>query len=419
MSADGFDPAEVRRSAHATAEVLGDAGLETEILEIDGAHPAVLGSRPAPRGAPTVLLYAHHDVQPPGIDRIWLSPAFEPTERDGRLYGRGVGDDKGGIAMHYAAIRAWGDDLPVGVRVIVEGEEEIGSPHLEAFLSRYGDRLRADAAVLADSGNWRVGEPAITTSLRGIVDCIVEVAVLDHAVHSGQYGGAFPDALSVLVRTLASLHDDEGNVAVPGLATAEAEPLDLTEKELREQVGALEGVRMIGSGSITARLWRRPAVSVLAIDAPRIAEASNQLVPTARAKVSLRLAPGDDPDTAMEALADHLEHHAPWGAQIRVVRGAKGRPFEAESTGPVFEACRRAFETAFGRKPLEIGMGGTIPFVAAFGDAYPGTPLLLTGVDDPDSRPHGENESIDLADFERCCAAEALFLGEMASVLAT
>jgi acetylornithine deacetylase/succinyl-diaminopimelate desuccinylase-like protein len=416
VSAAGYDPAQVRRSAEATAEILAAAGLASEILEIEGAHPAVLATRAAPEGAPTVLLYAHHDVQPPGVEALWQTPPFEPVERDGRLYGRGAADDKGGLAMHAASIRAWGDEIPVGVTVVVEGEEEIGSPHLGPFLSRYGDRLRADVVILADSANWRVGEPAITISLRGLVDCIVEVAVLEHAVHSGVYGGAFPDALSALSRVLATLHDDRGNVAIKGLVTGRAEPLDLTEDELRGQASALPGVQIIGEGTLTERLWRRPAVSVLAVDAPRIAEAANQLVPRASAKVSMRLAPGQDPRMAMDALVAHLEKNAPWGVHVTVTPGAAGHPFDVDVGHPAFGALRDAFQDAFGRPPVDAGMGGTIPFVAAFADVFPDVPLLLTGVGDPDSREHGENESVDLADFAKASLAEAAFFGRFAAI---
>ncbi|MCA1831309.1 MAG: dipeptidase [Actinomycetota bacterium] len=416
VSAPGFDEAHVRRSAELTAEILAASGLRSDVLEVAGTHPAVIGTREAPEGAPTVLLYAHHDVQPPGVERLWESPPFEPVERNGRLYGRGAADDKGGIAMHVAAVRAWGDDLPVGVTVIVEGEEEIGSPNLGPFLAEYGERLRADAVILADSGNWRVGEPAITTSLRGLVDCIVEVQVLEHAVHSGVYGGAFPDALTALARLLAALHDERGNVAVRGLATGFADDLDLTEAELRAQASALPGVELIGEGSLTTRLWRRPALSVLAIDAPQLSEASNQLVPRARAKVSLRLPPGQDPKVAMDALVDHLEKNAPWGARVSVERGAAGHPFECDTSGPAFGALREAFKDAWGRHPVDQGMGGTIPFVAEFADAFPGVPLLLTGCGDPDSREHGENESVDLGDFKKACHAEAAFLGRLAAI---
>ena len=415
VSAPGFDPGEVRRSAEATKEILERAGLQdVRFLEIEGAHPAVLGTRPAPEGSPTVLLYAHHDVQPFGDPELWESPPFEPTEREGRLYGRGSSDDKAGIVTHSAALRTLGSGLPVGVTVFVEGEEEIGSPTLLEFLERYGDALRCDVIVLADSGNWRVGQPALTTSLRGLVDCVVEVRTLDHGVHSGQYGGTFPDALIALSRLLATLHDDRGAVAIRGLVSGDADPLDLTEEELRRDAGAIEGVELIGEGGLTSRTWTRPSVSVLAIDATPVAEASNTLIPTARAKVSLRIAPGDDPDRAMDALVEHLESHAPWGAKLQVTRGASAHPFAVKAEGTVYEAARKAFEDAWGTAPVEIGMGGTIPFVSAFSAAYPEASILLTGVGDPDSRAHGANESVDLGELERACLAEALFLRNLA-----
>ncbi|HEX2032193.1 MAG TPA: dipeptidase [Actinomycetota bacterium] len=415
VSAPGFDPDHVRRSAEATAEILDASGLkEVRFLEVDGTPPAVLGRAPAPEGAPTVVLYAHHDVQPPGDEADWNSPPFEPVERDGRLYGRGSSDDKGGIAMHAAALRAFDGRPPVGVTVFVEGEEEIGSPNLVAFLDRYRDELAGDVIVLADSSNWRVGEPAITTSLRGLVDCVVEVRTLDHGVHSGFLGGVFPDALTVLARVLATLHDDRGEVVIPGLVAGEADELDLSERELREQVSALPSVRTIGEGSLTARMWRRPAISVLAIDAPSVREASNTLIPSARAKVSLRLAPGDDPARAMDALVEHLEANAPWGAEVRVERGAAARPFDVRPGGPVFRAAEAAFEEAWGRAPLYIGQGGTIPFVADFADTYPDAAILLTGVADPDSRAHGANESVAVSELERAAIAEALLLERLA-----
>jgi cysteinylglycine-S-conjugate dipeptidase len=415
VSAAGFDPADVRRSAETTAEILEAAGLQgVRYLEIEGAHPAVLGTRPAPPGAPTVLLYAHHDVQPTGDPALWETPPFEPTERDERLYGRGSSDDKAGIVVHSTALRALGDDLGVGLVVFVEGEEEIGSPTLAAFLERYGDLLRCDVIVLADSGNWRVGRPALTISLRGLVDCVVEVRTLDHGIHSGQYGGPLPDALTVMSRLLATLHDERGNVAIPGLVATEADPLDLTEEELRSDAGAVDGLQLIGEGGLTSRTWSRPSVSVLAIDATPVAEASNTLVPAARAKVSLRIAPGDDPGRAMEALVEHLESNAPWGARVAVTPGASAHPFAVKAEGTVYEAARKAFQEAWGTAPVEIGMGGTIPFVSAFSEAYPEASILLTGVGDPDSRAHGANESVDLGELQRGCLAEALLLRNLA-----
>jgi acetylornithine deacetylase/succinyl-diaminopimelate desuccinylase-like protein len=406
-----FDPAHVRSSAEATRGIFQAAGMETRILEVEGAHPAVLGRLPAPDGAPTVLLYAHHDVQPEGPESLWASPPFEPQERDGRLYGRGTSDDKAGIVIHEAAIRAWDGHPPVGVTVFVEGEEESSSEHLGDFLTRYGDDLKADVVILADSGNWRTGEPALTVSLRGIVACFVEIRTLDHAVHSGEYGGAIPDALTALCRTLATLHDEKGNVAIPGLATGPADPLDLTEEELRAWAGVRPGVELIGEGSLTERLWTRPSISVLGIDAPRTPEASNQLVPFARAKVSMRIPPGQDAAEAMDALVKHIESNVPWGAEVNVVREGAGYPYTLSGDGPAYDAMRRAMSEAFGRAPVDMGAGGSIPFVAEFADRFPDATLMLTGAGDPMCNAHSENESLDLADLEKSCLTEALFLG--------
>jgi acetylornithine deacetylase/succinyl-diaminopimelate desuccinylase-like protein len=419
VSFAGFDPEQVQRSALATREILDECGMETQILEVDGAHPAVLGRIPAPEGAPTVLLYAHHDVQPEGPRELWDTDPYEPVEKDGRLYGRGSSDDKAGIAVHSAAIRAWEGRPPVGVTVFVEGEEESSSEHLPEFLSRYGDLLSADAVILADSGNWRVGEPALTISLRGIVALFVELRTLDHAVHSGEYGGAIPDALMSLCRLLASLHDDEGRVAVPGLVSGDAEPLDLTEEELRGWAGVRPGVKLIGDGTLTSRMWMRPAISVLGIDAPRTQEASNQLVPFARAKVSMRIPPGQDPEKARDALIHHLESNVPWGAELTVLPEGIGAPYRLEAEGPAYEALRRAFGEAFGVAPVDMGAGGSIPFLAAFAETFPNAALLLTGAADPGSAPHSENESLSLADFERSCLSEALFLGYLAESAST
>ena len=238
VSADGFDAGHVRQSAERTADWLGRSGLKgVRLLEVDGAHPAVFGVTKGPAGAPTVLLYAHHDVQPPGPAELWMSPAFEPTERDGRLYGRGTSDDKAGIAVHAAALQAFDGRPPVTVAAFIEGEEEVGSAHLPEFLARYGSLLTADAIVLADCANWRIGQPALTTSLRGIIDCIVEVRTLDHAVHSGMYGGPVPDALTALCKLIATLHTRRGAVAVRGLRTGPAHALAVAEQDLAGEPG--------------------------------------------------------------------------------------------------------------------------------------------------------------------------------------
>ncbi len=414
VSADPAARSHLEASAAEVARQLEEAGLdEVEVVRAADGLPAVLGRSPAPPGAPTVLLYAHHDVQPVGDPAAWDSDPFEPVERDGRLYGRGAADDKAGVVVHCAALRALGDDLGVGVTVLVEGEEEIGSPTLPALLAEHRERLAADVLVLADSTNWRIGVPALTTSLRGGVSVVVEIATLRHGVHSGVYGGPVPDALTVLVRLLATLHDERGDVAVASLARSEAEPLDLTDERLRADAGMLEGVRLIGSGSLTSRLWRRPALSVLGIDAPPVDQAGGALVPAARARIALRIAPGDDAAAARDALVRHLEERVPWGAQVRVTAGEPVAPYSARTTGPAYDAARLAFSEAWGVAPVEIGVGGSIGFVAMFAEAFPDAEVLITGVEDPDTRAHAANESLHLGDFERACLAEALLLSTL------
>ena len=411
VSADPAARPHLEDSAHEVARQLEAAGLpEVEVVAAEGGLPAVLARRPGPPGAPVVLLYAHHDVQPAGDPAAWSSEPFEPLERDGRLYGRGAADDKAGIAVHCAALRALGEDLGVGVTVLVEGEEEIGSRTLPALLAGHRERLAADVLVLADSTNWAVGRPALTTSLRGGVSVVVEVATLRHAVHQGVYGGPVPDALTALARLLATLHDERGDVAVAGLARDDADPLDLTDDQLREDAGVLDGVHLIGSGSLTSRLWRAPALSVVGVDAPGVDDSGMVLVPAARARLALRIAPGDDPGAAPDALVRHLESHAPWGAQVRVTAGRTVSPYSARTTGPAYAVARDAFATAWGVPPVEIGVGGSIGFMGPFAEAFPEAEVLITGVEDPDTRAHAADESLHLADFERACLAEALLL---------
>ncbi len=415
VSADPAAAEAMGDSARAVAGLMRDAGIvDVEVLAVEGGQPAVLGHRPAPPSAPTVLLYAHHDVQPPGAAADWDSDPFEPVERSGRLFGRGAADDKAGIALHLAALNVLGDDLGVGVTMLVEGEEEIGSPTLPAFLDRYRDRLAADVIVLADSTNWRVGVPALTTSLRGGANVVVEVSTLRHAVHNGLYGGPVPDALTALARLIATLHDERGDVAVAGLARGSADPLDLTEEQFRSDAAMLDGVRLIGSGSLTSRLWSGPAVSVIGIDAPPVDAAAMTLVPTARAKLTLRVAPDDDAAKACDALVAHLERHAPWGSVVTVTAGKVVQPFQAVTTGPAYGAARIAFREAWGVAPVEIGVGGSIDFISGFATAFPDAEILITGVEDPDTRAHGANESLHLAEFAKACLAETLLLTGLA-----
>ncbi len=414
---DGFDHSQVERSAQATAELLRGCGLEVELVR-SGGQPAVIGRRSAPPGAPTVLLYAHHDVQPVGDLSRWDSDPFEPVERDGRLYGRGAADDKSGVLVHVAALRAFGERLPVGVVVFVEGEEEFGSDSLERLLVEHRDKLAADVIVIADSGNWDVGVPALTTSLRGLVNCFVELRVLTNAVHSGMFGGAVPDALTALVHLLATLHDEAGDVAVEGLVRGGAAPLEYPPERLRTEAGMLDPVSFIGTGRLVDRIWAKPALSVLGIDAPPTGAAPNALVPSAKAKLSLRIAPGEDPKSAYAALTRHLEEHAPWGAQVAVTLESLGAPCSIATTGPIYDAARAAFRVAWdGTESVEMGVGGSIPFIASFREQYPEATILITGVEDPYAGAHAPNESLHLGEFARACLAEALLLSNVAQVL--
>jgi acetylornithine deacetylase/succinyl-diaminopimelate desuccinylase-like protein len=416
VSADPARASEVDKSAHAVADLVASLGCpDVKIVEA-GGKPAVIGRFPAPPGAPTVCLYAHHDVQPEGDVAGWRSAPFTATERDGRLFGRGAADDKGGLAVHLAALRAFGGRPPVGVTLFIEGEEEIGSPSLAALLAAHRDELASDVFVITDSGNWAVGAPAFTTSLRGLADCVVEVRTLDHAVHSGAFGGVAPDALTSICRLLATLHDERGNVAVQGLQAGQGPDLDYPEDRLRSDTGILDGVDYLGDGTVVERLWNKPAISVIALDATPVSRASNTLIPSARAKISMRLAPGDDARRALGLLTEHLEAHAPWGAQVVVTEGDTGEPSEIPFEGRYAEAARVAFGKAWGTSPVFIGQGGSIPMVAEFAAAFSDATILVTAVSDPDSRMHGANESVHLGDLKSACVAEALFLESLGTV---
>lgn len=415
VSSDESAAPSVRRSAEKTASWLQRSGLKgTRLLEVDGAHPAVFGHTPGPAGTPTVLLYAHHDVQAPGDRSLWQSDPFEAAERAGRLFGRGTADDKAGIAVHAAALRAWDGKPPLNVSVLIEGEEEIASEHLPQFLEMYADLLRADVIVLADCANWAIGQPSLITSLRGILDFVVEVRTLDHAVHSGSYGGPVPDAVTTLCRLIASLHNDNGDVVVNGLKTGPPYEIEVLEHEVREVAGVRPGVSLLGSGSLAHRIWGRPAVAVLGIDAPAITAIVHKLVPVARAHVSVRLAPGEEIQHAKAAIETHLRNQELWGAEVSVAFAREGSPHLIDASGAAFEAFRRACEHTWGCTPVESGSGGSLPLVAALAGVYPRADLLLTGICDPDSRPHCENESVHLGELLNCCVNEAALLGYVA-----
>ncbi len=420
VSREGATSPDVARSAEAVAALLADAGVpDVEVLNAPDGAPAVVGRIPAPAGAPTVLLYAHHDVQPAGNLADWSSDPFDPVTREGRLYGRGAADDKAGVAAHVGALRAlrvaFPDGLPVGVTVFVEGEEEIGSPTIAGFLRENAEALAADVVVLADSTNWRADVPAFTTSLRGLVEVFVEVRTHVGEQHSGVYGGLFPDALTALCRVLASLHDDEGRVAVPRLVHAQVPEVELDEESLRAEAGVLDGVASLGHGSAADRVWASPAVTVTALDAPRTEHAANVLLPVARAKVSMRIAPGQDAWAAQDALVAHLCARAPWGVRVTCTPGTVSAPVLLEPEGHAAEVATAAFADAWdGTPPVHMGIGGSIPFIADVAGQFPGATILVVGPGDPASCWHGPDESVDLDVLRRLTTAEALLLARLA-----
>ena len=415
VSADPERASEVQRSAKAVRDLFAAEGFDARILSADGGAPAVVARKAGPPGSRTVLLYAHHDVQPENDHADWDSPPFEPTQRSSRggdrLYGRGAADDKAGIAAHLAALRIFGDDLPVNVVFFIEGEEEVGSETLPALLEENLDDLRADVIVIADSGNWDIGVPALTISLRGLVRMDVEVRTLTHAVHSGMWGGLVPDSLMTLARLISTLHDDRGNVAVDGLYAGPAADVEYPEERLRAESGAVAGIDWIGEGSTVERLWTKPALSITGLDGPKVAGASNTLVPAASCRISMRIAPGDTTANAVERLTEHLEKNIAWGAELTMTVVDTGEATQIDATGPAYDAARSAFADAWdGTAPVDMGVGGSIPFIAEFLEAFPEASVLVTGVEDPDTRAHGANEGLHLAEFEKVLLAEALLL---------
>jgi cysteinylglycine-S-conjugate dipeptidase len=406
------------QAARLTAELFGEAGL-SGIRELDSpdGYPAVFGSAPGPAGTPTVLLYCHYDVQPPLGEDAWETPPFELTPRDdGRWYGRGAADDKGGLVTHLTALRALGGgSFPVNLKLIVEGAEEQGSAGLDAVVAEHHDLLAADVIAVADGGNFAVGEPTLTTTLRGIANVVVTVRSLRSAVHSGMFGGAAPDALVALVRVLATLHDDAGTTRIRGLANDMAwDGAGYPADRYRADATMLDGVDLIGDGSVADMLWSRYSVNVLGIDCPPVVGATAALQPEARAAVSLRVPPGEDEEAALQALTAHLEAVAPWSVQVEIEPGQGASPFRARSDGPAFAAMQRALSEAYGKPARTAGQGGSIPLCTLLQNAMPEAEILMYGVEEPRCLIHAPNESVDPSEIEHVALAEALFLRELA-----
>jgi acetylornithine deacetylase/succinyl-diaminopimelate desuccinylase-like protein len=409
-------PAEpVLAAAQEAVSMLKSAGLaDARLLDVPGGYPAVWASSPAPAGAPTALLYAHYDVQPAPPEQGWATDPWTLTEGDGgRLYGRGAADNKSGVVIHAGALRTFEGRFPVGIKVVLEGEEETVS-HLEAFVDSQPDLFAADLMIVADMGNLVAGEPVLTTTLRGDVHCTVEVRTIESALHSGLFGGPAPDALVALIKLLSALWDDRGNTVVPGLRSYDWLGAEMPEDLYREQAGMLAGVETIGDGSVSTRLWSSPNVTVTGLDAPRTENASNILIPSAKAHLSLRIAPDQDEKAALDALVRHLRDHAPWGVELDVVPIAASPAFEVATDGPGFAAARVAVSDAYGKPAGEAGSGGSIPLLTTLRRAAPGAEFVLWGAEDvARSRIHGGNESVDPKEIESLIVAEALLMRAM------
>lgn len=420
-----FDQTQLQRSAEAIAALAEGTGVFDSVQIARSAipgtdelgQPAVLATRAARGGAPTVLLYAHHDVQPAGDEALWETPPFEPTVRDGRLYGRGAADDKAGVMVHIAALRALrearGDDLDLGVALFIEGEEEYGSRSFGQFLADHADALRSDVIVVADSGNWDAETPGLTVSLRGNARFTLTVRTLDHASHSGMFGGAVPDAFMATVRLLATLWDEDGAVAVAGLEERDAPTPAYSEQTLRDEAGLPDGVAPIGRGDILSRIWNKPSITVTGIDATSVAAASNTLAPEITVVISARVAPGQRAEDAYAAIEAHLRAHAPFGAELAFTDVDCGDAFLVDTSGWAVDLARTALSEGYGVDPVEVGVGGSIPFIADLVTQFPGAQILVTGVEDPHTRAHSPNESLHLDTFRHAVLSEALLLEKL------
>jgi len=412
----GFDPAPVHAMGAAVVELFEAAGATgVALLDVPDGYPCVYANLPGPEGSPTVLLYAHYDVQPAPKSQGWSSEPFDPvTKDDGRIHGRGAADDKSGLVIHYGTLKLLGPDRPCHVKILVEGEEETIS-HLEAFVEANPDLFAADAYVIADIGPQRVGRPGLTTALRGDVACTITVRTLANPVHSGMFGGAAPDAMTAMIRILDSLHDENGDTVIPGVDSGSWSGADMDEAVYRDGSSILPGVEFLGTGSLSDRIWMRPSVTVLGMDLPNTAEASNVLLPEVTAKLSMRIVPGADGDTQLEALMAHLRSQRPWNCEVEVAKVKVGQPFAVDETHPAIVAAAAALEEAYGSPVESIGSGASIPLVASLQKVAPEGAIVLWGAEDTaQSRIHASDESVDPGEIERMIAAQTLFIVKLA-----
>lgn len=416
---DKYPPEKVLEAANKTVSILQSAGFcDARLLPLseDGKYPAVYGQLSASQASattPTVLLYAHYDVQPADDVDKWTETdhkPFEPLIKGNRLYGRGSADDKSGIIIHALAAQALKGELPVNLTCIIEGEEEVGRGNLEKYVAEHPDLFKADVIIVADGGNWKLGEPTLLTSLRGVTSLTVEVRTLKAKVHSGLFGGPAPDALMALIRMLATLQDEAGDVAVPGLVSYEWKGFDYPEQDFRQNAGVLDGVSLTGTASISSRLWTKPSINVIGLDAPAVDGAANALIDVARARVSLRVPPGQDPDEACRLLTQHLQKVAPWHVHVNIEAGSGGKGLALSDNGPAYQAAKQVLSCAFEKDTVTTGSGGSIPLINVLAQTFPQAEIIIWGTEEPETNIHAPNESVDLTELERTTLAEALFL---------
>jgi acetylornithine deacetylase/succinyl-diaminopimelate desuccinylase-like protein len=414
-----FPPAECQAMVDFVVTRFAELGLrDVRGHDTHDGSKAICGHKPGPPGSPTVLLYFHHDVQPPLDNASWETPVWELTEKDGRWYGRGAADCKGNIATHLTALRALGDDLPVGIKIVGEGSEEQGTGGLEAFVPEHHHLLKADAIVVCDTGNFAVGVPSLTTSLRGLANVWVTVRTLSSAMHSGMFGGAAPDALAALIAMLATLRDEHGNTTIKGLdATQTWDGASYPPEQFRKDANVLPGVDLLG-GAVADMVWARPTATVLGIDCPPVIGSSGAIQPEARARINLRVPPGMNAKKAQTALIEHLASVAPWHVQVEFAREADGEPFVGALEGPGYESMTAAMRDAYGRDPVPQGQGGSIPLCNVFADTFPKAEIMLIGVEEPLCLIHAPNESVDPTEIENMALVEALFLQNYAAAAA-
>jgi acetylornithine deacetylase/succinyl-diaminopimelate desuccinylase-like protein len=415
IATQGYPREQVLEAARTTEAQLKAAGFQQvhQLEELAGGYPAIYGEIQGPPGTPTVLLYAHYDVQPPGGAQAWNSPPFEPTERNGRLYGRGAADDKSGVVAHIATIQAFEGRPPVGIKIIIEGDEEFGSS-LNTYIPQHPDLFKADIIIIGDHGNITVGQPTLTTSLRGSATLTMAVRTLTDQVHNGVFGGPVPDALIALCRIIATLHDKNGNIQISGLEPDNWRGADIPEKAFRRAANLLPTVDLIGDNSTSAQLWAGYAVNVIGLDAPAIEGASNSLIDVARARINLRIPPDQNAEHALAFLTQHLESVTPWHAKVAISDSHASNGFVAKTDGPAYTAARQALKEAYNTDAQIIGDGASIPLTNVLSEQFPQAEIIIWGVEDLAAGIHGPNESVDLEELERVILTQALFLQRLA-----